>query len=179
MRLILLVPLVAIGALAQTGPAQPDSSAKAGFSTASMDLTANPCVDFYQYTCGTWVANSPIPADQSSWDTFGDLADRNRVILREILVKPSVNDPKRSAVEQKIGDFYASCMDQPVIDRLGTGPLEPDLKRIDAIRSKDAIPAVLARLHLLGVEVFFYFSSEPDAKNSTQMIAGVDQGGLG
>ncbi len=144
-----------------------------------MDLKADPCVDFYQYTCGTWVANSPIPADQSSWDTFGDLADRNRTILREILVKASVNDPKRSAVEQKIGDFYASCMDQPGIDKLGTEPLDPDLKRIDAIKSKDAIPDVLARLHLLGVEVFFYFSSEPDAKDSTQMIAGVDQGGLG
>ncbi len=144
-----------------------------------MDLKADPCVDFYQYTCGTWVANSPIPADQSSWDTFGDLAERNRVILREILVKASVNDPKRSAVEQKIGDFYASCMDQPGIDKLGTEPLEPDLKRIDAIKSKDAIPDVLARLHLLGVEVFFYFSSEPDSKDSTQMIAGVDQGGLG
>ena len=144
-----------------------------------MDLKADPCVDFYQYTCGTWVANSPIPADQSSWDTFGDLADRNRTILREILVKASVNDPKRSAVEQKIGDFYASCMDQPGIDKLGTEPLEPDLKRINAIKSKDAIPDVLARLHLLGVEVFFYFSSEPDSKDSTQMIAGVDQGGLG
>jgi putative endopeptidase len=186
-RLILLVPLVAIGALAQTGPApanpaaapSANSSAKAGFSTASMDRTADPCVDFYQYTCGTWVANSPIPADQSSWDTFGDLADRNRTILREMLVKASVNDPKRSAVEQKIGDFYASCMDQPVIDKLGTEPLEPELKRIDAIKSRDAIPDVLARLHLLGVEAFFYFSSEPDAKDSTQMIAGVDQGGLG
>jgi len=144
-----------------------------------MDVTANPCIDFYQYACGTWIADTPVPADQSSWDTFGDLADRNRAILRGILEKASANDPKRSAVEQKIGDFYASCMEQPVIDQLGTKPLEPELKRIDAIRSKDAIPELVARLHLLGLEVFFSFSSEPDAKNSLQMIAGVDQGGLG
>ena len=189
MRLILLFPLFAplltINALAQavpapatptkTGPAQ----AVPGFSTASMDLTANPCLDFYQYACGTWIANTPIPADQSSWDTFGDLADRNRAILRGILDKASANDPKRSAVEQKIGDFYVSCMNEPAIGKLGTKPLAPELNRIDAIQSKDAILDVLVRLHLLGVEVFFNFSSEPDARNSTQMIAGVDQGGLG
>jgi putative endopeptidase len=144
-----------------------------------MDLTANPCIDFYQYSCGAWVANTPIPADQSSWDTFGDLSDRNRAILRGILDKASADDPNRSPVEQKIGDFYASCLNEPVIERLGTKPLEPEQQRIDAIHSKDAILDVLVRLHLLGVEVFFNFSSEPDAKNSTQMIAGVDQGGLG
>jgi putative endopeptidase len=184
MRLILPFLLVAIGALAQTSP--PAGAATAGpaqadfaFSISSMDRTANPCVDFYQYACGAWIANTPVPADQSSWDTFGDLADRNRAILREILDKASTNNPKRSAVEQKIGDFYSSCMDEPAIERLGTKPLEPELRRIDAIKSKDALPDVVVRLHLLGVQVFFNFSSEPDAKNSLQMIAGVDQGGLG
>ncbi|MGA2215971.1 MAG: M13 family metallopeptidase [Bryobacteraceae bacterium] len=170
MRLVLLYSFLVIGALAQANP---------GFSTASMDATANPCVDFYQYACGAWIANTPIPADQSSWDTFGDLADRNRAILREILEKASAADPRRSAVEQKIGDFYSACMDEPAIERLGIKPLEPELRRIAAIQSKDAIPDVVARLHLLGVQVFFNFSSEPDAKNSMQMIAGLDQGGLG
>jgi endothelin-converting enzyme/putative endopeptidase len=170
MRLILFLPILSLSAMAQSGP---------GSLTSNMDMTANPCIDFYQYACGTWMANNPIPPDQSRWGTFDQLADRNREVLRGILEKASVNDPKRSAVEQKIGDFYASCMDEPAIDKLGTKPLDPELKRIDAIQSKDDLLAELARLQLLGAGVFFRFTSEPDAKNSTQTIANVDQGGLG
>src|ERR1700722_16026101 len=170
MRLILLFPLLALSAMAQTSP---------GFSTANMDTLANPCVDFYQYACGTWMANNPIPPDQSRWGIFDALADRNRAVLHGILEKASVDDPKRSAVEQKIGDFYASCMDESAIDQLGTKPLDPELKRIDAIKSKDQIADELVRLHPLGVGALFNFSSTPDAKNSTQMIADADQGGLG
>jgi putative endopeptidase len=144
-----------------------------------MDLTANPCVDFYQYACGAWMANNPIPADQSRWGTFNKIADRTRAVLREILEKAAVNDPRRSAVEQKIGDFYGACMDEPAIEKLGAKPLDPELKRIDAITSKDAILDALVQLHRVGVGVFFEFGSEPDAKNSIQTIAAMDQGGLG
>jgi len=170
MRALLFFPLFAVGVLAQSGP---------GFSTSNMDMTANPCLDFYQYACGTWMANNPIPPDQSRWGTFDALADRNRAVLRGILEKASVDDAKRSAVEQKIGDFYASCMDESTIDQLGTKPLEPELKRIDAIASKGQIADELVRLHPMGVGALFNFSSTPDAKNSTQMIADADQGGLG
>ena len=166
----LLLFLLAIGALAQSNP---------GSITTNMDMTANPCLDFYQYACGTWMANNPIPPDQSRWGTFDQLADRNRAILHGILEKASVADPKRSPVEQKIGDFYASCMDETTIDKLGIKPLEPDLKRIDAIQSKDQIVDELIRLHPLGVGALFNFSAGPDAKNSTQTIADADQGGLG
>jgi putative endopeptidase len=170
MRLFFLLPLLAVAALAQTGPK---------FSTANMDMMANPCVDFYQYACGTWMANNPIPADQSVWGISSQLGDYNREILRGILEKASANDPKRSELDQKIGDYYASCMDEPAINRLGAKPLDPELKRIEAIHSKAEMLDALVHLQLVGVGVLFEFSSSPDFKNSTQMIADIDQGGLG
>ncbi len=172
MRLILSLLLFTL-LLALCVPAQ------TGFSTANIDTVANPCVDFYQYACGTWMAKNPIPPDQSLWGSASRLQEHNQEVLHGILEKASVNDPKRSAVEQKIGDFYATCMDEAAIDKLGVKPLEPELKLIDAIKSKDQIAGDLVRLHLLGVDAFFNFSASPDAKNSTQVIADADQGGLG
>ena len=144
-----------------------------------MDLTANPCADFYQYACGGWMAKNPIPPDESVWGQFNELADRNRAILRDILEKASAANPQRTAIEQKIGDFYGSCMDEQTIDKLGAEPIKNDLDRIEALSSKADLVNELVRLHLIGVNAFFEFSSTPDAKDSMHMIAGADQGGLG
>ncbi len=125
------------------------------------------------------MANNPIPPDESVWGTFNELAERNRGILRGILEKASVDDARRTPVEQKIGDFYASCMDEANIDKLGAAPLKPELDRVAALSSKASLVNGLAPLHLIGVNALFSFSSGPDFKNSMLEIAQADQGGLG
>jgi putative endopeptidase len=169
-KLALLLSLVAFAASAQNTP---------GFTPANVDRNANPCADFYQYACGTWTAKNPIPADQSRWGVADQLEERNRTILRTILEKASANDPKRPPDDQKIGDFYASCMDEAAIEKLGTQPLKQDLDRINALTAKSSLAPEIARLHSMGANVLFQFSSGPDLKDSNQNIAGADQGGLG
>ena len=99
--------------------------------------------------------------------------------MRDILEKASVDRPGRSANEQKIGDYYASCMDESAIEKAGTKPLEHDFQSIAAIKSKEELPKEIVRLHREGTDVLFGFDSDSDFKNASQIIAEVDQGGLG
>src|SRR5262249_25149628 len=100
-------------------------------------------------------------------------------ILRDVLQSASVNNPNRDPIEQKIGDYYAACMDEQAIDRKGITPIKPDLVRIAALADKKALAVEVARLHRIGANAAFVFSSGQDFKNSTQVIAQADQGGLG
>ena len=125
------------------------------------------------------MAKNPVPPDRSRWGTADQVDERNLATLRDILEKASVNDPKRPSVDQKIGDFYASCMDESAIDKLGAAPLKPELDRIDQIAAKPAILNALVRMHLIGANALFNFYSGPDSKNSMLVIAQADQGGLG
>jgi putative endopeptidase len=143
----------------------------AGFDAAALDKTVSPCTDFYQYSCGTWLKNNPVPADQASWGRFNELAERNRTILHSILEK--------AAPGTQIGDYYTSCMDDAAIERKGIAALKPELDRIAALSSTAEIAAEIARLHSYGANVFFNFSSGQDFKDSAAVIAQVDQGGLG
>jgi putative endopeptidase len=156
-----------------------------GLDVTAMDKTVDPCVDFYTYACGGWQKKNPIPSDQSSWSVYSKMQDENRVLLRSILENAAVNDPHRGPINQKIGDFYASCMDEAAVDKLGVAALKPDLDRIAAMKSKADLAPTLAYLHPRDIGIYFgnaalfHFGSEQDAKNSSEVIAGVDQGGLG
>ena len=99
----------------QTGSSSASSKPVArpkSFDLSALDKTVDPCEDFYEYACGSWRKNNPIPSDQARWGRFNELAEYNRQLLREILEKASANNPKRDPITQKIGDFYASCMDE-------------------------------------------------------------------
>ena len=154
------------------------SAPQSGIDLKAIDQSVNPCENFYQYACGNWVKNNAVPADETRWGRFDELRERNQQVLREIL-ENSANHQDSSPIDQKIGAFYASCMDEAAIEKAGDAPILPGIERIKALKDKRDLAAEVARLHDQGVSVFFRFSSQPDPDKSTMTIADIDQGGLG
>ena len=150
---------------------------------SAMDTTVDPCTDFYTYSCGGWMKKNPIPPDHSSWSTYSKLEDENRAQLRTILEEAAKLNGTRDAVTQKIGDYYASCVDEAAIENLGAKPLQPELQRIASLKSKQELAEYVATAQyppsLDEGGTLFAFRSSQDFKNSTQVIAEADQGGLG
>ncbi len=178
MRNILVVRVV-LGLAAVVAAPAAFAQQSPGFDPSAIDRSANACVDFYQYACGNWVAQNPIPADQSRWGRFDALQERNQAILRQIVEKAAAVTPTRAPIDQKIGDYYTACMDEGTIQSKGTAPLKPLLDRIAAMHDRAAITEVLIELVRNGLNPFFRFSPTPDAKNSKEMIGDLDQGGMG
>jgi len=152
-----------------------------GLDPAAMDRSIDPCVDFYAYTCGGWMAKNPIPADQGAWSVYAKLeADIERHLwgLLQTAADPS---SARSPVQTQIGDYFAACMDEARIESLGSKPLEPALQALAQVQDRKGLAAWLARQHLATHtgRLLFGFDSEQDAADATQVIAAVYAGGIG
>jgi len=147
---------------------------------ASMDKMADPCVNFYQYSCGGWKKNNPIPPDQTSWSVYGKLYEDNLQFLRGILEQAAANGRPRDTVAEKIGDFYAACMDEAAVEKQGIAPVQGSLDAISSLKTKKEIAALAAKLQMVsGRSVLFGAGSTQDPDNSEVVIAVLDQGGLG
>ncbi len=175
------ISAVALTALAQVEKPLTSFPYTPGLDVAFMDKTADPCVDFYQYSCGGWMKNNPIPGDQPRWSVYGKLSQDNQQFLWGILDQLSKQTADRSSNQQKIGDYFNACMDEAAVNQLGAKPLQPYLDQIAALRSIKDLPALLASLHLKlqSSGLFFSFGSNQDFENSQNVIAFADAGGLG
>ena len=146
---------------------------------ASMERSVDPCADFYKYVCGGWEKRNPIPADQAAWSVYAKLENDNQQFLWGIL-EEDAEAAQRTAVQQKVGDFYGSCMDTAAIDARGLKPLQPLLDRVNAARSRDALIAMLPELEHDNPGTFFFDTgTEQDATNASLMIAAVGVGSAG
>ena len=148
------------------------------FDLSSIDKTADPCTDFYNFACGHYAANHPIPADQNSISGFYNLYNVNTQELRGMLEQTAALTGTRTPNQQKIGDFYHACMDTAAIEAAGLKPLQPLLDEISTM-SLLQLPALAGRLQRIGVNVFFSYGEQQDLKDATKQIASIDQGGLG
>jgi putative endopeptidase len=145
---------------------------------SAIDTTADPCVDFYQYACGNWKKNNPIPADQTRWGRFNELAERNNYLLYNDL-KAAADNPK-TPLQKKYGDYFAACMNVDLADKLGARPIEPVLNAIAAWNDKKKLASLMDETeNKFALGFFFNFTSGQDQKDSTQQIGDLDQAGLG
>src|ERR1700734_2507203 len=120
------------------------------FDLTAIDKTVDPCMDFYQYACGTWMKNNPIPADKSRWGRFNQLAEYNQYVLRDILDQTQTPG-QHTAIQKKVGNYYAACMDEATIEKKGIAPLNPTMEAIAAIKTKQGLIEEVGVLHRNGV----------------------------
>ncbi|HEX8685340.1 MAG TPA: M13 family metallopeptidase [Pyrinomonadaceae bacterium] len=166
--------VLALAALAQTG-----GKNGRGFEKSRLDETAAACTDFYQYANGGWLKTVEIPAAYPTWGSFVILYENNNKTLHEILEDAAKNTKVKAGTnEQKVGDFYATCMDEAKRESDGAKPLAPYLARVEKVDDLKGLQAEIAALHRAGLPALFGFGPMPDLKNSSTVIGGAGQGGL-
>jgi putative endopeptidase len=182
-------PAVATGSKTTEGAKPKVDKNPPAFDTKNMDKSIKPGKDFFRYANGGWLKRTPIPPEYARWGSFNELIEKNNDALHEIAEKAAKVAPKEASEEkveqaatadlQKVGDFYASGMDQKTINAARVKPLQDEFQRIDAIKDSNDLTKEIGHLHSMGVGALFGFTSGNDEKNSTMVIAQAFQGGLG
>ncbi|MDB5366793.1 MAG: Endothelin-converting protein 1 [Rhodospirillales bacterium] len=167
---LLAAPFLAVGANAAEAP-------RMSLDPKNFDRSAGACTDFFQYAAGGWLKSHDIPAAESRWGTFDELAERNQTAVRGVLERLA-DKPSNDAEERKIGAYYGSCMDEAKIEAEGAAPLTPRLAEINAVKDRAGFEAEFARLQAGGVPTLFGFFSQQDQKNPDRVIGSIGQGGL-
>src|SRR5262245_2300047 len=174
-------------------PVVPGAPPLVHFDPSLVDPSVDACTDWYAHVCSRWMAANPIPASEAYWGTMSNLRIWNQTVLRNALEKASRKDAQRLPNEQKIGDYWATCTDEPGGEAGGVSPIAADLARIENLRSKRAIAGEIARLHASipgatgGLNAYdnhtpaalFGFGPLQDYGDATQVVANLDQGGMG
>ncbi len=196
MSSVIAVILTLSSATFAAGPETADASASTDmpklerFSPDLADKSLDPCTDFFKYACTKWITANPIPPDQVRWGTFDALAIWNTAAVHNTLESAAAAS-NRTPVQQKVGDYYASCVDEATIDKAGIAPLRPMLDRIVAMQEKSQLPELVAAIHQMirpanlnfidaqYQGALFGIYASPDFDDATKMVAALDQSGMG
>ena len=174
-RIRALAASVLLG-LAVSASAQPNER---GLDARNSDSATPACSDFFQHANGGWLKANPIPAEYSQWSLDDELRERNLALLRGVLEDAAKTPGDRGSTTQKIGDFYASAMDEKAIESAGYAPVQPWLDEVAALKTPADVAALVRRWQAQGISVLFNFTPQPDMKDAGSMIGYAVQGGLG
>ena len=144
----------------------------------NFNTAVRPQDDFYEYANGAWLKSTPIPATESRWGSFNELAEFNQKALKSLCEEAAANPGAKGSVKQKVGDLYALGMDSAAIEKQGIAPLKPYLDEIDKIKNYADLMAYIIKEYAEGDGSVFRFGGSTDAKNSTAFVPHIGAGGL-